>query len=95
MKKVFALLLVSVFAFAFVACGDDDSGGPCDELADAVQADIDTVCADYPDCSICEPVEEGEGEEPTDEQCQEYLDAYDSAAMVDTYTTLCEMEAGA
>ncbi|MCK9460966.1 MAG: hypothetical protein M0R80_15125 [Proteobacteria bacterium] len=97
MKKVFAILLVSVFAFAMVACGDDDDagGGPCDDYADMVQDDIDTVCGDFPDCSICEPVEEGEGEGEVDEDaCQEAIDIYDSAAMIDTFTLLCEMEAG-
>jgi hypothetical protein len=33
MKKVFAIVLVSVFAFAMVACGDDDSGSSVDNVA--------------------------------------------------------------
>jgi len=33
MKKVFAILLVSVFAFAMVACGDDDGGSSVDNVA--------------------------------------------------------------
>jgi len=96
MKKVFALLLVSVFAIAMVGCDDDDAGGPCEEYADMVQDDIDTVCGDFPDCSICEPVEEGEGEGEADEDaCQAAIDAYDSEAMISTFTTLCELEEGA
>jgi hypothetical protein len=58
-----------------------------------VQADIDAVCADYPDCSICAPVEEGEGE-ADDEACQEAIDAYDSDAVIEGFTLLCEMEEG-
>jgi hypothetical protein len=73
---------------------NDDGGGPCDELADAIQALIDEVCEDYPDCSICEPVEEGEGEQPTDAECQELLDEFDADAMLEMYETLCDMEQG-
>jgi hypothetical protein len=95
MKKVFILTIVALFAFGMVACGDDDDGGgACDDLANAVQADIDAVCADFPDCTLCEAVEEGEGEELTEEECQALLDEYDSAAVVEGYTTLCEMEEG-
>lgn len=97
MKKVFALMIVAVFAFGMVACGDDDDsggGGPCDEYAQMVQDDIDAVCADFPDCSICEPAEEGEGE-ADDEACQQAIDEYDSDAMIDLLTMACEAEEGA
>jgi hypothetical protein len=32
MKKVLALLLVSVFAVAMIGCGDDDGGGAADNV---------------------------------------------------------------
>lgn len=95
MKKALALTLAALFAISFmaIACDDDDAAsGPCEELADAYQDALDTVCDDFPDCSICEAVEEGEGEEPTDEECQEYLDAFDEQATIDMYTMVCEAE---
>ena len=96
MKKALALTLAALFAISFmaVACDDDDAAsGPCEELADAMQDAIDTVCDDFPDCSLCEAVEEGEGETPTDDECQELLDAFDAQAMIDLWTTGCEAEA--
>lgn len=96
MKKVLVLMIVALFAFGAVACGDDDDGGggPCDDLADAYQAAMDEVCGDYPDCSLCEAAEEGEGEEPTDEECQEALDAFDHDTTVEGFVALCELEEG-
>jgi len=96
MKKIILVAMVACFAFGMVACGDDDdSGGPCDDLADMVQDDIDTVCADYPDCSICEPADaDGDGASATDEECQDFIDAYDSDAAIAGYEMVCEMEAG-
>jgi hypothetical protein len=44
MKKVFALLLVSVFAFGMVGCGDDDDAGCTTEAATAC-SDAYTACA--------------------------------------------------
>ena len=93
--KVLALIFVAVFAFGMVACGDDDDGaggGPCDDLADAYQAAMDEVCADFPDCEmVCDPATEGEGEEPTDEECQELLDAFDHDATVELFTLGCDV----
>ena len=69
MKKVFALLLVSVFAFAMVACGDDDGGGStldnvaaCEEMQDAhneltcITVDFDYSCDSY-DGTTCDYAE--------------------------------------
>ena len=98
MKNVLVLMIVALFAFGMVACGDDDDsgGGPCDDLAAASQAALDEACADYPDCSLCDgSAEEGEGEEPTDEECQTALDEFDHDATVEGIQALCELEAGA
>ena len=63
MKKVFAILLVSVFAFAMVACGDDDDGavdnvGACQSLEDTINglacyegAEVDMTCDIYEDAA--------------------------------------------
>lgn len=69
MKKVFAILLVSVFAFAMVACGDDDDGGSsvdnvaaCQELEDTMNelecltVDFDYSCDSY-DGTTCDYAE--------------------------------------
>jgi hypothetical protein len=98
MKKTLILMLAALFAISFlaVACDDDDddaAGGPCDELADAYQDAIDTVCDDFPDCSICEPAEtDPDAEEPTDEECEALLDEFDEDATIESFTTICEME---
>lgn len=98
MKKVLGLLLIAMFAFGALACDDDDSGGPCDELADKMQGLLDQVCDEYPDCSICEPadVEEGEEGEVDEDACQEVLDNWTDEyeqQIVDGYEMVCEMEA--
>lgn len=59
MKKVFAILLVSVFAFAMVACGDDDDGSSIDNVAacqDAEDAITALECYDdtYPVDMSCD-----------------------------------------
>jgi hypothetical protein len=46
MKKVFALLLVSVFAIAMVGCGDDDGGATCDETSVQGCYDDYTACTE-------------------------------------------------
>jgi hypothetical protein len=69
MKKVFAILLVSVFAFAMVACGDDDDGGSaldnvaaCQEAEDALNeltcltVDFNFSCDSY-DGTTCDYAE--------------------------------------
>ena len=48
MKKVFALLLVSVFAFGMVGCGDDDAANPCQGCADTYCSCV-TACGDAAD----------------------------------------------
>lgn len=103
MKKMMILMLASVFvvgSLALMGCDDDDdngaASGPCAELAKAAQDCFDEVCDEFPDCSYCDPEEEGEGgEEATDEQCQEALDAWDHEACVDGLTMVCEMEEAA
>jgi len=100
MKKAMILMLASVFvvgSLSLIACGndDDDNGGgsgPCDQLAKAWMDCIDEVCDDFPDCSICDPAEEGEGETPTDEECQDLLDEFDHDDCLDLFTMVCEME---
>jgi hypothetical protein len=44
MKKVFALLLVSVFAFGMVGCGDDDDSAGCTTEGAQACADAYTAC---------------------------------------------------
>jgi hypothetical protein len=68
MKKVFAILLVSVFAFAMVACGDDDGGSSIDNVAacqnlqdtlnelECITADFDYGCDAY-DGTTCDYAE--------------------------------------
>ena len=52
MKKVFAILLVSVFAFAMVACGDDDDGSSvdnvtaCQEMEDSMN-ELECLTVDF------------------------------------------------
>ena len=69
MKKVFAILLVSVFAFAMVACGDDDDGASfdnvtaCQDLEDTINGlecyagyEVDMTCDTYEDytCDVAD-----------------------------------------
>ena len=94
MKKIIAMAMVACFAFGMVACGDDDDAGPCDELADMFQDAVDSVCADYPDCSLCEPADADGGEgSATDEECQDAIDAWDEDTMVTAWETMCDLEA--
>jgi hypothetical protein len=46
MKKVFALLLVSVFAFCMVGCGEDEEEGCTSEAAQACLDDYNLCAAD-------------------------------------------------
>jgi hypothetical protein len=102
-----AALTLAILCFAWLAfspgCGDDNGGdgktscgGPqaCCEMIDLVHGAIDQVCADYPDCSICEPYEYPEGDWPTAEECQENLDQIDHDQIVEGYSLVCEMEEG-
>ena len=92
MKKFLAMLMIACFAFGMVACGDDDDSA-CDEYVDMIQGDIDSVCDDYPDCSICEEGDsDGDTGEADEDACQEAIDAYDSAAMIELYEMACEAE---
>ena len=61
MKKVIALVLIAMFAFVAIGCGDDDEGGGCNE--DNVQACFD----DYTTCT--------EGLDPMGDTYMDDLDA--------------------
>ena len=76
----------------FMECADGVAGGPCDKLEYLVGTTLETACADYPDCSACDYGTATSTPGPTDEECQEIIDAFDADAIIEAYQTICEAE---
>jgi hypothetical protein len=103
MKKNFAILLtiVLVASLCLMACSDDDKN-VCEEAADVYISALNEVCAEYPDCTICDASDESLDEEAL--ACEgEYKQASQAcvdnkatckAGLVDTYKMSCEMTDG-
>jgi hypothetical protein len=71
----------------------DTEDGPCDELIALYEEIFEEVCAEFPDCSICEEdMIDTDAEQPSDEECQEALDEFDYDAVIDLFYMVCEQE---